>query len=53
MPELPEVEVVRVGLAPAVTGAVITAVTVFDERSLRRHEGPAEDFIDRLTGRRM
>lgn len=53
MPELPEVEVVRVGLAPAVTGAVITAVTVFDERSLRRHEGPSEDFIDRLTGRRM
>jgi formamidopyrimidine-DNA glycosylase len=53
VPELPEVEVVRVGLAPAVTGAVITAVTVFDERSLRRHEGPAEDFIDRLTGRRM
>jgi formamidopyrimidine-DNA glycosylase len=51
VPELPEVEVVRLGLAPAVTGASVTAVTVYDERSLRRHPGPAEDFIDRLTGR--
>jgi formamidopyrimidine-DNA glycosylase len=50
MPELPEVEVVRAGLEPAVTGATVTAVTVLDERSLRRHPGPAEDFIERLTG---
>ena len=50
MPELPEVEVVRAGLAPAVTGATVTAVTVLDERSLRRHPGPAEDFVERLTG---
>ncbi len=53
MPELPEVEVVRAGLEPAVTGAVVASVTVYDERSLRRHAGPSEDFIDRLTGRRM
>ena len=53
MPELPEVEVVRAGLEPAVTGALVTAVTVYDERSLRRHDGPSEDFIDRLVGRRM
>lgn len=50
MPELPEVEVVRAGLAPAITGASVDAVTVFDERSLRRHRGPSEDFIDRLVG---
>src|SRR5690606_29689169 len=50
MPELPEVEVVRAGLEPAVTGATVTAVMVLDERSLRRHPGPAEDFIERLTG---
>jgi len=50
MPELPEVEVVRAGLEPAVTGAVVASVTVYDERSLRRHPGPSEDFIDRLTG---
>src|SRR5690554_5471008 len=50
MPELPEVEVVRAGLEPAVTGATVASVTVFDERSLRRHPGPAEDFVERLTG---
>ncbi|QNO38202.1 bifunctional DNA-formamidopyrimidine glycosylase/DNA-(apurinic or apyrimidinic site) lyase [Protaetiibacter sp. SSC-01] len=50
MPELPEVEVVRGGLIPAVTDAVVTRVRVLDERSLRRHPGPSEDFIDRLTG---
>lgn len=44
---------VRAGLAPAVSGAGVASVTVYDERSLRRHDGPSEDFIDRLTGRRM
>ncbi|CAN5160137.1 bifunctional DNA-formamidopyrimidine glycosylase/DNA-(apurinic or apyrimidinic site) lyase [soil metagenome] len=53
MPELPEVEVVRAGLEPAVTGATVESVAVYDERSLRRHPGPSEDFIDRLAGRRM
>lgn len=53
MPELPEVEVVRAGLEPAVTGASVASVAIFDERSLRRHDGPAEDFVDRLTGRTM
>lgn len=50
MPELPEVEVVRGGLIPAVTDATVTHVEVLDERSLRRHPGPSEDFIERLTG---
>jgi formamidopyrimidine-DNA glycosylase len=50
VPELPEVEVVRAGLEPAVTGARIDSVTVFDERSLRRHNGPSEDFAHRLEG---
>jgi formamidopyrimidine-DNA glycosylase len=50
VPELPEVEVVRAGLEPAVTGATVDSVTVFDERSLRRHDGPAEDFVDRRAG---
>jgi formamidopyrimidine-DNA glycosylase len=53
VPELPEVEVVRAGLEPAVTGATVTSITVFDERSLRRHAGPSEDFVDRLEGRTM
>ena len=51
MPELPEVEVVRTGLEPAVTGATIDAVTVLEERSLRRHGGPSEDFVEQLAGR--
>jgi formamidopyrimidine-DNA glycosylase len=50
VPELPEVEVVRAGLAPAVTGAVVESVVVYDERSLRRHDGPSDDFVQRLTG---
>ncbi|GGK86461.1 formamidopyrimidine-DNA glycosylase [Curtobacterium luteum] len=51
MPELPEVEVVRAGLEPAVTGARVLHVDVVDDRALTRHDGPAEDFADRLTGR--
>jgi len=51
VPELPEVEVVRAGLAPAAVGSVITAVSVFDERALTRHAGGAEDFVARLEGR--
>jgi len=53
MPELPEVEVVRHGLEPAVTGATVTRVEVLDTRSLRRHDGPEEDFVERLTGARF
>ncbi len=40
----------RAGLEPAITGATVTGVRVFDERSLRRHDAPAEDFVDRMTG---
>ncbi|MCK3768278.1 bifunctional DNA-formamidopyrimidine glycosylase/DNA-(apurinic or apyrimidinic site) lyase [Microbacterium aerolatum] len=50
MPELPEVEVVRAGLAPAVIGATITSVAVFDERALTRHPAGATDFAGRLEG---
>src|SRR4051812_28252496 len=53
MPELPEVEVVRSGLEPAVSGALVTGVEVLEPRSLRRHlDGPA-DFERRLVGRRL
>jgi len=50
VPELPEVEVVRAGLHPVVAGAVVTAVDVLDQRSLKRHRGPSDDFVDRLVG---
>ncbi len=41
---------VRAGLAPAVVGAQITAVSVFDERALTRHAQGAADFAGRLEG---
>ncbi|GAA4481490.1 bifunctional DNA-formamidopyrimidine glycosylase/DNA-(apurinic or apyrimidinic site) lyase [Microbacterium panaciterrae] len=50
MPELPEVEVVRSGLAPAMTGARIVSVAVHDERALTRHAAGAADFVARLEG---
>ncbi|WP_437584724.1 bifunctional DNA-formamidopyrimidine glycosylase/DNA-(apurinic or apyrimidinic site) lyase [Paramicrobacterium sp. CJ85] len=53
MPELPEVEVVRLGLEPAVTGALVTSVEVFDERSLKRHDASHGEFAETLTGRRI
>lgn len=53
MPELPEVEVVRAGLEPAVTGSVIASVDVRDERALTRHTGGAAHFEAELTGRRI
>lgn len=53
MPELPEVEVVRAGLAPAVTGARIAGVEVLDTRSLKRHEAASGDFERLLTGERI
>ena len=51
MPELPEVEVVRAGLAPAVAGATVLGVTVLDERALTRHSGGGAHFEAALTGR--
>ncbi|MGV2983556.1 bifunctional DNA-formamidopyrimidine glycosylase/DNA-(apurinic or apyrimidinic site) lyase [Microbacterium sp. AGC85] len=50
MPELPEVEVVRAGLAPAVIGATIVNAAVLDERALTRHPAGAADFVARLEG---
>ncbi|MDN3310588.1 bifunctional DNA-formamidopyrimidine glycosylase/DNA-(apurinic or apyrimidinic site) lyase [Microbacterium oryzae] len=51
MPELPEVEVVRAGLEPAVVGATISGVEVLDARALTRHIGTPVDFTSRLEGR--
>ncbi len=51
MPELPEVEVVRLGIQDHVVGRTITGVTVFDMRSVRRHLAGPADFISRVEGR--
>lgn len=53
MPELPEVEVVRAGLAPAVTGARVTAAEVLDARALTRHDAASGDFEAVVTGARI
>ncbi|WP_299165645.1 bifunctional DNA-formamidopyrimidine glycosylase/DNA-(apurinic or apyrimidinic site) lyase [uncultured Arthrobacter sp.] len=53
MPELPEVEVVRRGLARWVRGRRIDAVDVLDPRSIRRHALGTEDFIGNLIGARV
>ena len=50
MPELPEVEVVRRGLAAHVTGHTITAVHVLHPRAVRRHVPGADDLTARLLG---
>ena len=53
MPELPEVEVVRAGLDPAVSGATVVGVSVLDERALTRHSGSGAEFEAALTGRSL
>jgi len=51
MPELPEVETVRDGLARHIVGRQVTSVQVLRDYSVRRHEGGPRDFADRLAGR--
>jgi formamidopyrimidine-DNA glycosylase len=53
MPELPEVEVVRAGLEPAVTRATVASVEIIDERAITRHDRSRGDLSTLLTGRRM
>ena len=53
MPELPEVEVVRAGLARHVLGSTIAQVEVLHPRAVRRdHRGP-EGFAAALVGRQI
>jgi formamidopyrimidine-DNA glycosylase len=51
VPELPEVEVVRRGLAPGTTGRRIVAVEVLHPRPVRRHLPGPDHFAAELTGR--
>jgi len=53
MPELPEVEVVRAGLARHVARRTVTSVEVLDPRPLRRQDGGVQAFVDQLTGRTL
>jgi len=51
VPELPEVEVVRLGLARGVVGRTVAAVEVAHPRAVRRHLAGAADFAALLLGR--
>jgi len=51
VPELPEVEVVRLGLERGVVGRTVASVDVHHPRAVRRHEAGASDFADLLVGR--
>src|SRR5262245_16853283 len=51
MPELPEVETVRRGLAQWVAGRTIGTVQVLHPRAVRRHLAGADDFAAALAGR--
>jgi formamidopyrimidine-DNA glycosylase len=50
MPELPEVEVVRRGLAAHVVGRRIARATITGVRVARRHVPGPQDLADRITG---
>ncbi len=50
MPELPEVETVRRGLAEHVVGRCIASVSVSGSRVVRRHLAGADDLVARLIG---
>jgi len=53
MPELPEVETVRLGLSQYIVGASIRAVEVLDERSLKRHLPGPRDFVTALANAKV
>ena len=53
MPELPEVEVVRRGLAQWVAGRTVATVEVHHPRAVRRHLEGADHFAQTLTGRTL
>ncbi len=53
MPELPEVEVVRRGLAEHVLDRTVADVELRGSRVARRHVAGPQDLTDRLAGRRV
>jgi formamidopyrimidine-DNA glycosylase len=51
MPELPEVEVVRLGLERWTAGRTVAEAEALHPRAIRRHLPGAADFADQLRGR--
>ncbi|MCF8528663.1 MAG: bifunctional DNA-formamidopyrimidine glycosylase/DNA-(apurinic or apyrimidinic site) lyase [Aquiluna sp.] len=50
MPELPEVETVRSGLAAHLVGARVQGISIRDSRSLKRNLSGVEGFVSELKG---
>jgi|TARA_B110000977_G_scaffold2688_1_gene3665 formamidopyrimidine-DNA glycosylase len=50
MPELPEVETVRAGLASKIIGSRVVDISISDARSLKRHVLGPKHFVDELLG---
>ena len=50
MPELPEVETVRAGLAQHLIGAKVKGIEVLDVRSLKKNLGGVSGFVSELSG---
>ena len=53
MPELPEVDTVRAGLAAELVGARVLRVEIADPRSLKRHLLGPRHFVDELVGQQF
>ena len=53
MPELPEVETVRAGLAQHLVGARVKNVRIFDQRSLKKNFAGAAGFTQEAIGAQL
>lgn len=53
MPELPEVETVRAGLAGSILGFSITNVEILDARSLKKNAGGPKSFVREAIGSKL
>ncbi|QGH69010.1 bifunctional DNA-formamidopyrimidine glycosylase/DNA-(apurinic or apyrimidinic site) lyase [Pseudactinotalea sp. HY158] len=53
MPELPEVETIRAGIADHAVGGRIESVEVFSDRAMRRQQGGRDEFAALLAGRTL
>jgi len=53
VPELPEVETVRAGLANHVIGATVKDIEVLDQRSLKRNFSGAKGFVEELRNKKL
>jgi len=53
VPELPEVETVRLGLTTHLVGRRIARIEVYNDRAVRRHAGGAADFSAIAAGHRV